>query len=118
MQTTIRRIWFLSVVYESVLRQFISIKQSRSKGREGMDAKTRPSLQPVEKVCQKADFFDRLTAVGRVSRGINALALKAMSLGRGQAHDPHADGFAELPINLNKADREVRERLNKCLDAI
>lgn len=43
MQTTIRRIWFLSVVYESVLRQFISIKQSRSKGREGMDAKTRPS---------------------------------------------------------------------------
>ena len=56
------------------------------------------------------------TAAGRISRGINAL--EVMSLGLGQAHDPYADGFAELSINLNEADREVRERLDKCLDAI
>ena len=41
-----------------------------------------------------------------------------MSLGLAQARDPYADGFATLSIHLLDADREVRKRLNDCLNTI
>lgn len=61
-------------------------------------------------------LIDLDTALCELSRNVNAAYV--MSLGLSQACDPYADGFAALSIHLIDADREVRKRLNDCLNAI
>jgi len=61
-------------------------------------------------------LIDLDTALCELSRNVNAAYV--MSLGLAQARDSYADGFAALSIHLLDADREVRKRLNDCLNTI
>ena len=64
----------------------------------------------------REELIDLDTAVNRLSQGVNAVGL--MSMGLLQARDPYADGL-DLPYNcMAEADREVRLRLDACLDAV
>ena len=64
----------------------------------------------------REELIDLDTAVNRLSQGVNAVGL--MSMGLLQARDPYADGLDLLYNCMVEADREVRLRLNACLDTV
>ncbi|RKI67969.1 hypothetical protein D7V91_08680 [bacterium 1xD42-67] len=64
----------------------------------------------------REELIDLDTAVNRLSQGVNAVGL--MSMGLLQARDPYADGLDLLYNCMAEADREVRLRLNACLDTV
>lgn len=62
------------------------------------------------------ELLELSEAAGQISRGVNAVAL--MSKGLNKTLDPFADGFGAISDYLITADRELRERLDACLNAM
>lgn len=62
------------------------------------------------------ELLDLDEAVSQVSRGVNAVA--AMSRGLDRVDDPYADGFYLLSDYLVEAVQVLRERTDRCLQAM